>query len=337
MREDNNDEEEKIDDEEEEKIDNEDIINDKKNISNNPENKNKIKNNSDNLVKIQDSNLEFVNLDEEFIKKPKDAEFDDYCSLCSSNIYYIKYICVICKDCIICENCEPKHEHPKVKCKYIQLSTLKDIYEYISAKNPLFKTNKSGINTAFITDIFKKFELKIECDSCKFAMRTNKKINIPLVLQNLSSSEVDCEKSQIVLFGRNNKDLKIYKVYLKNKLSKSQQVDINIMIESLNICKVYDFTIELYSLVSNKLKSNVLNFKVEVNNDQEDEQLNEFFKAYPKILIEEKYIKKGIKSIMEQTRNQFNPILILKFLKNNKGKIDETILSLVNMNNNQII
>ena len=59
-----------------------------------------------NIIRIKDSSLEFVNLEQNFSKKPDDAPFDDCCSLCSSKIYYIKYICVVCKDCILCPKCE---------------------------------------------------------------------------------------------------------------------------------------------------------------------------------------------------------------------------------------
>ena len=88
-----------------------------------------------NIIRIKDSSLEFVNLEQNFSKKPDDAPFDDCCSLCSSKIYYIKYICVVCKDCILCPKCEIEHEHPTVKCKFPQLSTLKDIYIYIDTRN----------------------------------------------------------------------------------------------------------------------------------------------------------------------------------------------------------
>ena len=44
-----------------------------------------------NIIKIKDSSLEFVNLDEDFSKMPKNAPFNDFCSICSSKIYYFKY------------------------------------------------------------------------------------------------------------------------------------------------------------------------------------------------------------------------------------------------------
>ena len=274
----------------------------------------KTKKANQNIVKIKDSSLEFVNLEEQFVKKPENALFDDFCSICSSKIYYIKYICVVCKDCILCQKCEDEHKHPVLKCKFNQLSTLEDIYTYINTNNSEIK-KKQNSNQGFLSNIFSnKNEFKLECNSNSFSMRPNSTIIIPITITNLSNSEINCFKNKVVLFGRNNKDLKIYTVALNNIINKSEQIDTFIKIESNDICKIYDFTIELFSLMLNKLKSNILNFKVEINNDKEDEELNKYFKEYPKIIIESKSIKKGIKKLLEDTNDKFNPIVIFKVL-----------------------
>jgi len=287
-----------------------------------------------NLIKIKDSALEFVNLEENFSKKPDNAPFDDFCSICSSKIYYIKYICIVCKDCILCQKCEGEHKHPVLKCKFNQLSTLEDIYTYINNNNTEIKNNQNN-NQGFLSNFFfNKCEFKLECNSNSFSMRPNSQKFIPISITNLSNAEINCLKDKVVLFGRNSKDLNIYTVFLNNIINKSEQIDILIKIESNDICKIYDFTIELFSLVLNKLKSNVLNFKVEINNDKEDEELNNYFKEYPKITIESKNIKKGVKKILEDTNNKFNPIIVMQYLKNNNGNIDETFSNLTNNINN---
>ena len=84
-----------------------------------------------NIVKIKDSSLEFVNIEDDFKKKPKDSPFDDICSICSSNIFTEKYLCLICKECILCQNCELNHLHPVIKWKNNQLSNLNKIYVLI--------------------------------------------------------------------------------------------------------------------------------------------------------------------------------------------------------------
>ena len=297
----------------------------------------KSKNSNQNIIKIKDSSLEFVNLEENFNKKPENALFDDCCSICSSKIYFNKYICVVCRDCILCPKCEEDHDHPVVKCKFSQLSTLKDIYNYINTRNPEICINKNN-SFGFLNNFFNRYELKLESNSYNFTMRPNSKKNIPITIENLSSNELDCFQNKIILFGRNSKDLKIYSVKLDYKLNKSEQVDTFITIESQDNYKIYDFTIEIFSFVLNKLKSNILNFKVEINNDKEDEELNMFFRDYPKILIEPKSIKQGIKKILDDTNNKYNPIIVLQYLKNSNGNVEDAFYNLgLQINNNIII
>ena len=293
------------------------------------------KNENQNIIRIKDSFLDFVNLEDNFTKKPDDAPFDDCCSLCSSKIYYIKYICVICKDCILCPKCEIEHEHPTVKCKFPQLSTLKDIYIYINTKNAPIKNSKSAVG--FLSDIFlNKYEFNLECNSNEFTMRKNKVLNIPITLNNLSGTEFNMKSHKLTLFARNNKDLKVYTKILEDKINKNEKKKYLVKVESNDICKVYDFTIEAFSSV--KMKSNVLNFKIEINEDEEDEKLNEYFieshQDFFEILIESTKIKRGVKKILEDTNNKYELELILNCLKKNKGNVDEAFYELSNKNKN---
>ena len=96
-------------------------------------------NQNQNIVKIKDSSLEFVNIEDDFKNKPKDSPFDDICSICSSNIYLEKYLCLICKECILCPNCESNHLHPVIKWKNNQLSSLNKIFLFLSNYNKEIK------------------------------------------------------------------------------------------------------------------------------------------------------------------------------------------------------
>ena len=214
------------------------------------------------------------------------------------------------------------------------MSTLKDIYIYINTKNNEIKNSKN--NTGFLSEIFSnKCEFKLECNSYNFSMRKNQVKNVPIILYNLSGGEFDMKKHGVTLFARNNKDLKVHTKFLEDKLNKNEKKVYLMKIESGDLCKVYDFTIEVFSSV--KMKSNGLNFKVEINEDEEDEKLNEYFiGSYPEfyeILIESKIIKKGVKKILEDTKNQFDLMSILNCLKNNKGNVDEAYFELNNKNN----
>ena len=77
------------------------------------------KKNRQNVIKIDNSDLEFVDINENFTKKPNSAPFDEVCSICSSKIYFKKYICIVCRDCILCQSCQAEHLHPMLRCKEI--------------------------------------------------------------------------------------------------------------------------------------------------------------------------------------------------------------------------
>ena len=119
-------------------------------------------NDRQNIVKIQDSSLEFVNIEEDFVNKPKDSIFDEICSICSSKIYYEKYLCVICKDCIICSNCELNHLHPVIKWKNNQLQNLNSIFLFLSQYNNSIQKLNLNNDSGFFSSNKPKYEFKLE-------------------------------------------------------------------------------------------------------------------------------------------------------------------------------
>ena len=167
-----------------------------------------------NVIKIQNSDLEFVDINENFSKKPNTAPFDEACSICSSKIYFKKYICIVCRDCILCQSCQAEHLHPMLKCKQSQLSSVQDIYNYLKHNNNEIKqisnNNNKKKGKGFFGLFSEKYELKLNCNALNFSMRPNKRINIPITIQNLSNVPFNCEKYNLILFARNNKDLKVY-------------------------------------------------------------------------------------------------------------------------------
>ena len=297
-----------------------------------------------NVIKIKDSdfNLDFVDINDDFLKKPKICPFDDVCSICSSKIYFNKFVCVVCKNCVLCKNCEKEHLHPVLKCKQSQLSTLEDIYKFLTKNNKeiynmkVDENNKNNNNmVGLFSNLIYANELKLDCNSLNFSMRPNKKILIPISVHNLSNKEFDCEKNKIILYAKNNKDLRVHEKLINQKINGLEQIDVNMLLESNEFCKIYYFTIELYSAEKINLKYNILSFKLEVNNDEEDEKLNEEFKNFPKIIVMPKNIKKGVKVIMKDKSVKQDPITIMQFLKNNNGNVEKTIIALKTMDENK--
>ena len=292
-------------------------------------------------IKEQSENIEYIDKGGRDVIELKEHPFNEECSICKSKITNKKYICIICPNCILCPKCEEIHIHPVLKCKCSQLSTLKDVYIYMNKRNMVIHSllkNEKDSSVFGIFDIFSgKYEIKLSTNYNKITMRPNKSINIPITLQNLSGTKVECKPLELFLIGKNTKDLKVYNKELDLVINKREQNDVNILVESNNHTSEYKFTIELYSIKNIKLKTNTLEFNIIVNNDEEEEELNQFFKDYPNIIITSKETKLGIKKIMENESIKEDPITILQFLKNNNNDIDKTIQNLSSMNNKKTL
>ena len=303
----------------------------KKSSEESKENEKKIKENLD--------NDEFINLDGRDLIPKKDHPFNDTCVACGANITNVKYICVICSDCILCPKCEQIHTHPTLKCKTVQLSSLKSVYIYMNKRNNVIqgflKNEKDSSVFGLFQDIFsEKYEINLSTPYNKITMRPNKTIKIPITIQNISTSKIETKLLQLYLIAKNIKDLKVYTEEIDSVLNKREQNDIYMTVDSNNQIGEYNINVELYSIKNIKLKSNVLDFTIIVNEDEEEEELNNMFKDYLNIIIASKETKIGIKKIMENENIKENPITILQFLKNNENNVEKTIENLISKNNN---
>ena len=221
-----------------------------------------------NIVKIKDSSLEFVNIEDDFKNKPKDSPFDEVCSICSSNIYLEKYLCLICKECILCENCESIHLHPVIKWKSNQLNNLNKIYLFMSNYNDEIIDYNNKNKGGFFSSNKRKYNFKLQSNISEYSIRPNQKLDIVLTIINLNNCDVDCEKLKLVLFGRNIKDLIVYNKEIKNKIKKNGNIQTFISIESGYFCKMYHFDVGLFSNDDIELDFNIISFKVKVSNDK---------------------------------------------------------------------
>ena len=217
-----------------------------------------------NIIKIDsDSSLEFVNIDDDFSKKPKDSPFDEICSICSSGIYNEKYLCLVCKECILCESCEANHLHPVIKWKNNQLNNLNKIYLFMSNYNKEIINNKRIFGSNLT-----KYNFKLKSDIINYSMKPKQKLEIPLTIINLNNNDVDCQKLKIILFGRNIKDLIVYNKEIKNIIRREGSTITKINVESGEFCKMYHFDVGLFSTENNiELDFNFISFKVKVSNE----------------------------------------------------------------------
>ena len=304
----------------------------------------KLKKNSNTEKETEIENVdkdEIINLDGKDLIIKKEHPFNEICKSCGGQIKNIKYICVICPDCILCQKCESIHIHPVLKCKSIQLSSLKSVYIYMNKRNKVIqsflKNEKDSSVFGLFQDIFSaKYEINLSSPINKITMRPNKSIKIPITIQNLSSTKIECKLLQLYLLAKNIKDLKIYNYEIDLVINKREQNDIYMTVESNNHIGEYNFNVELYSIKNIKLKSNVLNFNIIVNDDEEEEELNETFKDYLNIVVASKETKMGIKKIMENEEIKEDPITIFQFLKNNNNNVEKTIENLISKNSDNI-
>ena len=304
----------------------------------------KLKKNSNTEKETEIENVdkdEIINLDGKDLIIKKEHPFNEICKSCGGQIKNIKYICVICPDCILCQKCESIHIHPVLKCKSIQLSSLKSVYIYMNKRNKVIqsflKNEKDSSVFGLFQDIFSaKYEINLSSPINKITMRPNKSIKIPITIQNLSSTKIECKLLQLYLLAKNIKDLKIYNYEIDLVINKREQNDIYMTVESNNHIGEYNFNVELYSIKNIKLKSNVLNFNIIVNDDEEEEELNEAFKEYLNIVVASKETKMGIKKIMENEDIKEDPITIFQFLKNNNNNVEKTIENLISKNSDNI-
>ena len=114
-----------------------------------------------------------------------------------------------------------------------------------------------------------KYELRLNCNALNFSMRPKKTIYIPITIQNLSSTKIECKLLQWYLIAKNIKDLKVYNNGLDLVINKREQNDIYMTVDSNNHVGEYNFNIELYSIKNIKLKSNILEFTIIINEDEE--------------------------------------------------------------------
>ena len=219
-----------------------------------------------NIVKIKDSSLEFVNIDDDFKNKPKDSPFDDICSICSSNIYTEKYLCLICKECILCTNCELNHLHPVIKWKNNQLSNLSKIYLFMSNYNKEIIDYKNKNKGGFFGSNKSKYHFRLNSDVLEYTMKPNQDLDIPITIYNLNNTDVDCKQLKLVLFGRNIKDLIVYNKDIEGKIKREEGIKTFISIESGNFSKMYHFDIGIFSPTDIELVFNTITYKVKVSN-----------------------------------------------------------------------
>jgi len=275
--------------------------------------------------------VEFVNIKSDFKKPPADAIYNDVCTICSGNIFFIKYSCCICRDMIVCDQCEGGHSHPMIKFKEKELKTkeevlgymVKDTLDYNDKEKDIGKVDKGMFKKLreLSDNIFdgKKYKLRLHSFTAKFSVRPNKRFKIPIVLLNETNKTIP--NCNILVLTRHNKDLKITPINLGCDIFPKEQHELVLECESNTQLKTYDFEIIVYSPTA-KIEAEPLKMQVEVNNDMEEENMNEFLAMYSKILSIPKKEKEIIIRIVKNGISIKHPYIIYNILVRNGWDID---------------
>jgi len=168
----------------------------------------------------------------------------------------------------------------------------------------------------------KKTKLKMYLFSHHFTVRPNKIFKIPIIISN--ETKTTASNNKIIILSRNNKDLKIVSERIEYDLNARERIEINIQCESNNQLKVYDFEIFMYS-TNSKIECQPINIKVEVNNDEEEEELNDYFRMYSKILVITKKEKEMIRHVIKEGISSKHPYIIYNIMSRNNWDIDDSL------------
>jgi len=197
----------------------------------------------------------------------KNIFIKESCSICRQSLKNQKYICAICKNVLLCDSCEEKHNHPCLIYKTPFISSIKETYNFIannypSYSNLLAKKSQRNLSISLMADK-------------NIYLRKNKGVLIPIKIMNNSSITVD-SKDFIVLI-KQNKIINIsYNSNSYFKISPNSSYVLTLKCITPDVLCKEDMIAEIFS---NKyvLKPNEnlrINFSIEINEDDEEEDLN---------------------------------------------------------------
>ena len=197
----------------------------------------------------------------------KNIFIKESCTVCGQSLKNIKYICVICMNVLLCDSCEEKHNHPCLIYKTPFISSIKETYNFITNNYPSYSnllTKKSQRNLS----------ISLMADK-NIYLRKNKGVLIPIKIMNNSNISVD-SKDFIVLI-KQNKIINIsYNSNSYFQISPNSSYILTLKCITPDVLCKEDIIAQIYS---NKfiLKHNEnlrINFSIEINEDNEEEDLN---------------------------------------------------------------
>lgn len=291
------------------------------------------------LIDDDDENEKNNNINNEVMdvpQKPKLINQDTFkslkCSLCNNNLSGIKYICLVCENCILCSNCEMIHYHPCLKFKSNFLSSLSDIYKFITQ----FYSFKISSNNIFSKIFQKEYEISMApLTDKKITLRPNKEYYFPIKIINLSKEVITASKFQII--PKNNKLINIF-LEGNKKYTLGSNSTFTVKLKCITGSTKGKETITFYGFSSQLTLKNreqlKFNIEFEINDDSEEEKINKEFNNNENIIMFSKEHKslalELLKSVGDTDRTNAHINKVFNALMLNNWKSSKEIINKIN-------
>jgi hypothetical protein len=282
--------------------------------------------------KENDINNEDMDLPQESKIINQDTFKSIKCSICNSNLSGIKYKCLVCESCILCSDCEMIHFHPCLKFKSNFLSSLSDIYKYITQ----FYSFKISSNNIFSKIFEKVYEINMApLTDKKISLRPNREYFLPIKLINLSKEVITSSKFQII--PKNNKLINIY-LEGNKKFTLGANSNFTVKLKCITGSIKGKETITFYGFSEQLTLKNreQLNFNIEfeINDDLEEEKINKEFNNNENIIMFSKEHKslalELLKSVGDTDRTNAHIKKVFNALLLNNWKSSKEIINKIN-------
>ena len=282
------------------------------------------------INKIQEQNDSFENA--ESIVIDKHQLFNGKCDLCKNVFHSCRYGCLLCPNYFLCSNCEENHPHPMIKYKSNILSD--NINKIIVVNSTLNKKDKDlheKVKKKLGVKKINLISLRTNISSNCFTMGSNQERMINLLIKN--NNKFLIPKNTLGIFIKNQFDLNIVikDELLFNDIQPGMEVPIALYIRSneKSLFETYNLKIEV---MNNSLDiiAKPIDLKIDIKNDDEDNELNSHFTEFPSIILLPKDKKKKLQYIINEKLSLTTPQEITAIMEKFKWSIDQAIVDLTN-------
>jgi len=282
------------------------------------------------INKIQDQNDSFDNA--ESIVIDKHQLFNGKCDLCKNVFHSCRFGCLLCPNYFLCSNCEENHPHPMIKYKSNILSD--NINKIIVVNSTLNKKDKDlneRVKKKLGVKKINPITLRTNISSNSFTMGSNQERMINLLIKN--NNKFLIPKNTLGIFIKNQFDLNIVikDEMLFNDIQPGMEVPITLYFRSneKSLFETYNLKIEV---MNNSLDiiAKPIDLKIDIRNDDEDNELNKHFTEFPSIILLPKDKKKKLQYIIDEKLSIKSPQEIKAIMEKFKWSIDQAIIDLTN-------